>query len=237
MTKFIAHQSSWCLKYTAALFFNCGTNWMNWIVSCSCSVQCLAHAIVISQEFIMLPNGAVKMNWAELVVFEHRNVWSCSISLIWEVVRFLFERKLWQTQSLDRLLQKGKSDLSKLPALIAFNEKMTFQGNLPEKEECGLKGGAGRLISAESISKNPRVATAHGAHHGWRMRNSLFCNSASWTDGEDGAKRSCRKRRREGGRRKRGGERCEKGRFVFFFCLFWNDQNSSHKTSELRPRL
>lgn len=82
----------------------------------------------------------------------------------------------------------------------------------------------GWLISTESISKKPWVATVNAAHRR-RMRNSLFCDSVTYTDREAEAERAGEKRGRKG--RESGENKCER--------KILNDQNSSHKTLGLRP--
>lgn len=60
------------------------------------------------------------------------------------------------------------------------------------------------------------------------MRNSLFCDSATYTDREAEAERAGEKERGRNGRES-GEYKCER--------KILNDQNSSHKTLGLRPCL
>lgn len=77
----------------------------------------------------------------------------------------------------------------------------------------------GCLPFTKSISKKLWVATANAAHRR-RMRNSLFCDSVTYTDGEAEAERTGEKEERK--RRESSENKCGRTNL--------NDQNSTHKT-------
>lgn len=73
----------------------------------------------------------------------------------------------------------------KLKVLIGCNESMTFQGNPT------ISGMAD--LNRIHIKEKPWVARVNAAHRR-RMRNSLFCDSVTYTDREAEAERTGKKR-------------------------------------------
>lgn len=173
----------------------CGFRPKHHIVFCTIPPSCESHFFVTSQ--------TVRDSGATWFTLRNKISWSCGsstpVSLILRTI-FIWKDTLFyrQNASLCILLQKGKSDLKNFQCWLVLMRVWPFKETQQKKWD--------GWFEENPYQRSLGFAAVNGAHRR-SMRNSLLCDSVTYTDGEAEAGREPEREERKG--RESGENKCE----------------------------